>query len=68
MHAVSNPNGVESQKHGPTPLGLPSLNFSSQGSRETRQPWAVFRNRFAVKAKTMKTISGRTHANSGTTR
>ena len=32
-----------------TPLGLFSFSLLSQGSREARQPWALGRNRFAVR-------------------
>jgi hypothetical protein len=45
-----NPNGVVTAGNpDATPMGL--LFFAgplTQGSREARQPWAVFRNRFAV--------------------
>ena len=51
-----NPNGVASlnesnQKTVTTPLGLRFFIYlGSQGSREARQPWAMFLNRFAVGA------------------
>jgi hypothetical protein len=58
-------NGSFSKSQDATPSGLLTKTNFSQGSREARQPWALWRDRVAVVGKSRKHETGASGVNGG---